>query len=420
MQNSPKPISTSPFAENDPDKTLQTIPRNKSTKRIFVAATQINVGKTTTCLGLYAALKQLYQNVGFIKPVGQRFIEVEGEKIDEDSYLLDSIYDVRTPITAMSPIAVDGKFTRRYIQNPEKMDLVLRDKMIRGFDRASFEKDIIIIEGSGHAGVGSVFNLSNAQVAQTLDAKAIIVAPAGIGRPIDEITLNKALFDRHGVEIIGVILNKAISSKIEMIREYTSKVFDRLGITLLGIIPEKKDLAAPNLSQIVSEIDGQWINGRLEGNNERILNVMIGAMTAKGSTDYLGPGVLMITSGDREDLIYSTIAMTGIYSSKVVSGIILTRDIIPHPKVMEMLGKTNIPVVLSSEDSYTVASKIHSMTVKTQPQDTDKIPIIKNYIAEHVDISSITAQLTRSKNPEKNKEKISLNKDLPTKVKKLL
>ena len=118
--------------------------------------------------------------------------------------------------------------------------------------------------------------------------------------------------------------------------------------------------------------------------------------------------------------VYSTIAMTGIYSSRVVSGIILTRDIIPHPKVMEMLGKTSIPVVLSSEDSYTVASKIHSMTVKTQPQDTDKIPIIKNYIAEHVDISVITAQLTHSKDPKKKKEKISLNKDLPTKAKKLL
>ena len=420
MRKPSKPASLSPFVEDDPDKALQTNPRNTSTKRIFVAATQINVGKTTTCLGLYAALKQRYQNVGFIKPVGQRFVEVEGEKIDEDSFLLDSIYDVRTPITAMSPIAVDGKFTRRYIQNPQKMDLILRDKMIRGFDRASFEKEVIIIEGTGHAGVGSVFNLSNAQVAQTLDAKAIIVAPAGIGRPIDEIALNKALFDRHGVEVMGVILNKAITSKIEMIREYTRKVFDRLEIPLLGIIPEKKYLAAPNLSQIVSEIDGQWINGRLEGTNERILNIIIGAMTAKGSIDHLRPGVLMITPGDREDLIYSTIVMTGLYGSKVVSGIILTRDIIPHPKVMEMLGKTDIPVVLSAADSYTVASKIHSMTIKTQPQDTDKIPIIKNYIAEHVDISAITDQLTHSDDSEKKKEEALINKGLPTKAKKLL
>ena len=54
--------------------------------------------------------------------------------------------------------------------------------MCRAFDRAAYEKDYVIIEGTGHAGVGSVFNLSNAQVARRLNAKVIIVAAGGIGR----------------------------------------------------------------------------------------------------------------------------------------------------------------------------------------------------------------------------------------------
>ena len=70
-------------------------PTNTNTKRLFVAATRMNDGKTTTCLGLFAALQSLYPRVGFIKPIGQRFVEVRGHQIDEDSVLLDTIYQVQ-------------------------------------------------------------------------------------------------------------------------------------------------------------------------------------------------------------------------------------------------------------------------------------------------------------------------------------
>ena len=380
-------LSLSPFAKNE-DR-LITTPMNVTTRRIFVAATRMNEGKTTTCLGLYGCLLNRFKAVGFIKPIGQRFVDVGGSKVDEDSVLLNSIYNVSTPIEAMSPIAVDRTFTRNYLSDPEHNLRIMIDKMVRGFDRAAYEKDAIIIEGTGHAGVGSVFDMSNAQVAKILGAKAIIVSQAGIGRPIDEIAMNKALFDKYGVEVIGAILNKAVPDKIDKIRDYAGRGLERMGVPLLGIIPAKKNLSAPNLSQIVEEIKGRWINGKTTGKNERITDVVIGAMTAKGSIDHLHPGVLMITPGDREDLIYSTIAMSGIYGSKVISGIILTRNIIPHPKVMEMLAQTNIPVVISSDDSYGVASKINSMTVKTQPEDVDKIPVIQKFISEHVDLDKI-------------------------------
>ena len=78
----------------------------------------------------------------------------------------------------MSPIAIHPSFTREYLDEPSASHPQLIDKMCRAFDRAAYEKDYIIIEGTGHAGVGSVFNLSNADVAKRLDAKVIIVAAA--------------------------------------------------------------------------------------------------------------------------------------------------------------------------------------------------------------------------------------------------
>lgn len=381
-------MTQSPFIGVDDNELLMT-PRNASTKRIFVAATRQNDGKTTSCLGLFGALRTMTPKVGFIKPVGQRFVEVEGHKVDEDTILLDSIFDVQIPLEAMSPVAVDGSFTRRYLRDPENSWRVIVDRMCRAFDRAAYEKDVCIIEGSGHAGVGAVFDLSNAQVAKLLGAKAVIVAQGGIGRPVDEIAINKALFDKYGVEVIGAILNKVLPEKIELVREYAGIALERMGVPLLGVLPLQKQLAAPNLSQIVEEISGRWINGREQAAKERILRVVIGAMTAKGIIDYLQPGVLIITPGDRDDVIFAAIATAGISGKKVVSGIILTRNILPHPKLMEMLAQTEIPCVICSEESYAVASRINAMTVKTQPQDEDKIPIIQRLFLENVDVQRI-------------------------------
>ncbi len=368
-------------------------PVNRETKRIFVAGTRQNEGKTTTCLGLFSALQARFSRVGFIKPIGQRFIEVEGHRVDEDSFLLDTVYHVRVPIDSMSPIAIDTSFTRRFLKSPDTILPGLVDKICRAFDRVSWEKDITIIEGSGHAGVGSVFNLSNASVARILGAKAIIVSRGGIGNPVDEIAMNKALFDQEGVEVVGAILNKVNADKIETVREYAGLGLRRLGIPLLGVLPIQKTLSAPNMSQVAEEIDGRWLNGKSHGAGERIYRFIIATMSAKSMFDYLSPGTILITAGDRDDILLAAIAQAAISGDKVLSGIILPRDVMPHERIMELLVQTNIPVVVATEGSYVIASKITGMTIKTQPQDHDKIPVIEALIRENVDIDRLVESL---------------------------
>jgi BioD-like phosphotransacetylase family protein len=382
---------TNPNPFDQPPLPLLAKPTNTITRRIFVAATRMNDGKTTACLGLFAALQHLYPRVGFIKPVGQRYVEVEGHKVDEDSYLLEMIYKVQVPIESMSPITIDPTFTRRFLSRPEETYALLVDKISRAFDRVSWEKDFTLIEGTGHAGVGSVFDLSNARVASILDAKVVLVCPGGIGRPIDEIALNKALFDREGVEIIGAILNKVEVDKIPQVEEYAGKGLARLGVPLLGVLPVQKMLSAPNLSQVAVEIGGRWLNANASGAHERILRVVVGAMTAKGIIDHLQPGNLLITPGDRDDVILAAISATSISGTKAIAGIILTNDILPHPKLLELLAQTDLPVIAAPEDAYTITSKIHNMTVKTQPHDTDKIPVIKRLVTEHVNLQKLLA-----------------------------
>src|SRR6185503_11813846 len=168
--------------------------------------------------------------VGYIKPVGQRFVEIAEQKIDEDILLMDSVYSLNCPLVDMSPIAVEPDFTRKYLQTSNNDALV--KKIQKAFDRVAWEKDFVLCEGSGHAGVGSVFDLSNAQVAKILVAKVIIVTQGGIGKPIDEVALNQALFDRENVEIIGVIINKVIIKKIDYVTDFARKGLKRKGLEL--------------------------------------------------------------------------------------------------------------------------------------------------------------------------------------------
>ncbi len=372
---------------------LQTSPTNVVTKRLFVAATRMNDGKTTTCLGLYEAMQGIYPRVGFIKPIGQRFVTVQGQQIDEDSVLLDTIYDVHVPIESMSPVAVDGTFTRRFIRNPGPMLAELEDKICRAFDRVSWEKDFTLIEGTGHAGVGSVFELSNARVAKLLRSKALIITPGGIGRPIDEIALNKALFDQEGVEVVGVILNKVDADKIPQIAEYAGKGLARFGVALLGIIPKQNLLSSPNLTQIAEEIGGKWCNAPAARALHRVRNVIVGAGTAKGIIDYLTAGTLIITPGDRDDIILAVLSSGHLAGKGTVAGLVLTNNIVPHATLLELLRQTDIPVIFAEDECFTITSKIHGMTVKTLPEDTDKFPVIKQMVLDHVDLKRLLASV---------------------------
>ncbi len=231
---------------------------NTETPRVFIAATRQNDGKTTVSLGLIAALQEHFPRVGYIKPVGQRFVEIEEQKIDEDTVLMDAVYRMNCPLVDMSPIAVEPDFTRKYLQASNNEALVKRIQ--KAFDRVAWEKDFVLCEGSGHAGVGSVFDLSNARVAKLLGAKVIIVSQGGIGKPIDEIALNQALFEKESVEVIGVMLNKVLPDKVDHVADFAQRGLKRKGLELLGVLPYEQILGNPSVDLIREELHAELLN----------------------------------------------------------------------------------------------------------------------------------------------------------------
>lgn len=363
------------------------------TKKIFIAATKQNDGKTTISLGLINVFKKRFNTVGFIKPVGQRYVIEHGYKADEDSVLIEKVCGIRSCLRDMSPIAIEKGFTERFIKKGNQRKLV--DSIVSSFERISRDKQLVVIEGTGHAGVGSVFDLSNARVANLLGAKVILITAGGIGRPIDEIVLNMALFEKEGVEVIGVVVNKVLPSKYEKIKRIIQFALKKKGIEVLGVVPYTPLLSMPLIQHILDETDMELISKKV-GMRNKVQKILIGAMEPHDALDYLENDSLLITPGDREDMLMTLLSAHLLKKPKKsisISGIILTGGIVPNRKIMMLIEDAGIPVFLSREHTYAVASEIHDLAVKIRPEDKEKTRVATELVEKYVDIDRILTKL---------------------------
>lgn len=352
-------------------------------KNIFIAATRQNDGKTVISIGLFLVLKKYIKNIGFIKPVGQKYLVVDGKKVDKDAVLIKRICKLEDPLEDMNPIAVEEGFTRNYLDNPNKDQLI--EKILKSYEKISENKDLVLIEGTGHAGVGSVFDLNNAEVARLLNAPCAIISIGGIGKPADEISLNLSLFKEKNVIVKGVIINKVQKEKRDIIEKYLDKFFAKINIKLFGLIPYEPYLTQPNLFQICDAIDGKILTG-WNKMREKIKNVVVGAMTPRHALDYFKPDSLLITPGDREDIILAALTTS---TQNLIKGIVLTGGLYPHKTIIDLIKKYDFPTILSEQGTYEIASKINDLVVKLTESDTDKIEIAKKLVEENINIEEI-------------------------------
>ncbi len=374
-----------------------TLPRinaepSRSIKNVFLSAIHQNAGKTTIALGLYKIFREKKLRAAFMKPVGQKVVTVKDKQVDKDSYLIGEVYHCWQRFKEMSPITLERGFTERYIFHPHK-DL-LRLEIEKSFARLSRSKDVIIVEGTGHAGVGSVIDFSNADVASLLKSKVIIIAEGGIGKSIDEIMLNKALFDLKQVEILGVIINKVLPEKYGKIKRILEQGLKNKGIRFLGVIPLDPVLKSPTVKQVMNQLDLGLLCGK-ENLNAHVENTIVAAMEPQNMITHLKDGALVITSGDRIDniLVSMSAHLTNWGRRFKVAGIILTGGMIPDIKIVDLLKKNKIPVLLSPNDTYTVAGKIESLICKIEKTDKDKIVQATHLVKEHVDVDMIIRNL---------------------------
>eukprot|EP00667_Euglena_gracilis_P012251 EG_transcript_12582 len=211
-------------------------------RAIYVAATQQYIGKTTTCCAILSGLRQYYRRVGYMKPVGQIDAEVVGEdgqtlKVDKDVRLFREFFDLKhCSYHDMSPILIRSGYTKRFLDGQIEAGQQMRD-IQDAFRRLQAVNDFVLLEGTGHCGVGSIIGLDNAWVAKQLGLDMVLICSGGLGSAFDELSLNHLKCEEHGVKIRGVIMNRVAPSKREQTMHYISKALRRWDVPLIGCVP---------------------------------------------------------------------------------------------------------------------------------------------------------------------------------------
>src|SRR5512138_3499854 len=188
-------------------------------RKVFIGATGQNCGKTTISVSLMHLARKKYKRVGFIKPIGPKIELYDDFIVDMDAVLMAKAFGLEEDIALMSPVALHKDFTKDYL-NGRLDDLSLGDCIIDAVEELDSKYDMLIIEGAGHGGVGSVVGLNNARVAKMINAPVIIVTESGIGRVIDAVHLNLALYERERADVRAVLVNKLLPQKRQSILGY--------------------------------------------------------------------------------------------------------------------------------------------------------------------------------------------------------
>jgi len=355
---------------------------------VYIAATRQNDGKTMVSLGLLNALGKFVKRIGYMKPVGQQYQVISGKKIDKDAVLMQKIFNLKGSLSDMSPIAIPPGFTEKYILHGRRSVLV--NKIKSAYNSLARASDFVLIEGTGHAGVGSVFDMSNADVASLLGAKVIIVSGGGIGRPIDEIMLNYAKFYERGVEVLGVIVNKVRKDKFNKTNHLIRLGLSRKKIDVLGVIPFEDVLSNPTVLELSDDLGGKLICGQ-KGMRNVVERFIIGDVVAHEVLDYVGDGTLLIVPGNREDIIFSALSgwVLGITGKYHIAGIVATYGKKPARKVIEVVDRANIPLIVVERDSFSIARQISNTVFKLRAEDKEKIQKTEALFEKYVDVDRI-------------------------------
>lgn len=372
---------------------------------LFVAATGMNVGKTSFILGLIHSLQEKGLKVGYIKPVAQRYVEMDGKKLSDDALLIKRVFQLPFASETLSPCVIEAGFTARYIQGQLKSFL---PKILKAYKKLKATSDIVIIEGAGHAGVGAVIDLSNADVASLLRAPVLLLAEAGIGNTIDRVILNRALFEAKRCRVIGVVVNKIKQEKYEKVTSLLDKALLNRNIRIFGYLPYKATLSSLTLSSIKEELEARVINNRGKF-DARIDENMVATMEPDEMIDMASRTngkVLIITSADRSDIL---LACTTLYYSgaKNLAGILLSGGSISTP-MKEVLHKVELPVIASDESIYVISSRLHNMGVKISSQDKDKIDTLFKLVPQHIMVDKLLDSIVSCKMEPQWIDKISL------------
>ncbi len=362
-------------------------------KRLYVAASNQHVGKTTTTLGLVEAFRQKGIRVGYCKPVGQETVDYDNLQVDKDALLFAKMMSFDLVAGIHSPVILGKGATQAFLDEPGKF--TFKQNISNASKALENEYEMVVYEGTGHPGVGSVVGLSNADVAKQLGAPVILIVEGGVGYTIDRLYLCLSPFQQVGVPVAGVIINKVLPRKFDKVRHYVGLKLKEWNIPLLGVIPYDKTLLYPLLDAIRFAIKGKVLF-HSNGLNNIVENVLAASLLDAHDFDEQ-KGVLLVVSQKRLNISLGTIRRICAekqYEKIPLAGVIITGDgknqvSLEGFEHKEFIDKYEIPMITTPLDTYGTAVKISHMEVKINVQTLGKAKRAVELVNEYVDLDMI-------------------------------
>jgi len=357
-------------------------------KNIYVAATNQHIGKTTSTLGLVAAFVNRGLDVGYCKPVGQRFLNIEDLRVDKDTILFADLIKFPLIPEIHSPVILGPGATAQYLDHPDAQDYPGMIKYAE--ERLNQSHEIVIYEGTGHPGVGSIVDLSNADVAKLVAAGVIMVVEGGIGNTIDRMNMSLALFRERNVPIIGIIVNKVEADKIEKITYYLGKALRNKNLAMLGVMPYDKTLGYPILRSIEEAIDGNILYNEHQMEN-KVEDILAGSLmdVEQLKSD---KGLLLVVSKGRVNEALDRIRMISVQNGleeSPLTGIVATGEGVINESSYAYIMENEIPVLSTQLDTYGSVIKISRIEVKINLNTPWKVQRSIEMIQQNIDLDYI-------------------------------
>jgi BioD-like phosphotransacetylase family protein len=364
-------------------------------KKIFIAATGQHCGKTTISLSIMHLARKRYARVGFIKPIGPKLFMLDGVQMDMDAALLASIYGLEEDRELMSPVVLDRGYTKRYLSGAIPAEMPL-EKIMRACRELEEKNDYLIIEGSGHGGVGSVIGINNAQIARALDAPVIMVASGGIGSVIDSVQLNLALFRQQKAEVKLILVNKLLPEKRAETLTYLRLFFEGRQQIVEGAFTYSTVLANPTLFDLSNQLKLP-LHGNQSAKSRIINHIQLGAASSQRVIDNLQDSTLLITTSSRDELIVTASALYNIpeYRCKL-AGLVIPGYVPISAISQRILDDSNIPYIRTEQCTAEAFSTLTEHVSKITAQDHEKINLIKSSAEMVFDFDTIDAMSKKS------------------------
>ncbi|MGQ7959473.1 phosphate acetyltransferase [Pseudomonas sp. SP16.1] len=349
----------------------------------FIAPTNFGVGLTSISLGLVGALERRGLKVGFFKPIAQPHAGDLGP--ERSSELIARTHGLHSPM----PLSLSH--VERMLGDGHLDELL--EEIISLYQQAAAGKDVVIVEGMVPTRHASYAARVNFHLAKSLDADVILVSSPedeSLTELSDRIEIQAQLFGGpKDPKVLGVILNKirseqGVAAFAERLQEL-SPLLKTEDFRLLGCIPWQEQLNAPR-TRDVAELLGARILNAGDYEQRRMLKIVLCARAVANSAQLLKPGTLVVTPGDRDDIILSAAlaAMNGV----PLAGLLLCSDFAPDPRIMELCQgalASGLPVMTVSTGSYDTATNLNRLNKEIPVDDKERAQMVSEFVAGHID-----------------------------------